>query len=500
MQRGDCFGRFETRGVRAPHIEQLAEDGVRFATCITPNLVCQPARASMLTGMLPLTHGVYDNGVDPDPTLARIGFATQFADNGYDTAFFGKAHFSSRETFAPTGSPECKQSSSGYGDNWNGPYMGFDDVRLCVLGHLQKSRKPVPPEGQHYERWFASRGARDEAWQLHTTELEPVTGAVRTWNSALPAVWHTSQWVADHTIEFLNKRGGDKPFLVWASFPDPHHPYAPPAPWHNEYDHQDVTMPASHELDLERRPWWHKAALTGTPKLDDPALRQNRKDASGAEPQSDRQLAHMTANYFAMISQIDHHVGRILDVLDARGLAENTIVVYTSDHGDLLGDHGLYMKGPMPYEGLLRVGCVMRGPGIPKGRTVSDPVSTLDLAATFYEYCDLEQPPDIQSRSLRPLIETDSASRDVAYSEWHLLPLRCGVELQLTTVRTKTHKMTLEQKSGAGELYDLTTDPDEMENLFTSSHRSAVQRELEDMIRARPGPIRSQLSEPVGIA
>ena len=135
---------------------------------------------------------------------------------------------------------------------------------------------------------------------------------------------------------------------------------------------------------------------------------------------------------------------------------------------------------------LLRVGMLFEGPGVPKGKVVADPVSTLDLPATFCDYAGVSLPGKVHSRSLRPLIETDTAQRDFALSEWDLRASRCGVDLALRTVRTKTRKLTLEKHSGAGELYDLAEDPHEMDNRFGDPAYAAVQRELMDMIASRP--------------
>jgi arylsulfatase A-like enzyme len=208
----------------------------------------------------------------------------------------------------------------------------------------------------------------------------------------------------------------------------------------------------------------------------------------------------MTANYYGMISQIDHNVGRILETLEQRGLAGNTLIVYTTDHGELLGNHGLYLKHPIPYEDLLRVALVVRGPGIAAGQVVREPVSTLDLAATFHDYADVRPARALQSRSLRTLLEARDEARPVAYSEWHVHPSRCGVGLKLRTVRTKTHKCTFELDSGAGELYDLVNDPEEMVNRFDDPAYGAVRKELHAMMRARPGEIVDPLPEPIGMA
>jgi arylsulfatase A-like enzyme len=200
-----------------------------------------------------------------------------------------------------------------------------------------------------------------------------------------------------------------------------------------------------------------------------------------------------------MISLIDHSVGRMLSALQDEGLDGDTLVVFSTDHGDLLGDHGLYLKGPTPYEALLRVGLLMRGPGIPRGQVVSDPVSTLDLAATFADVGGAQLHPDAQSRSLLP-VAAGTQSRDHAHSEWFVNEARCGVPLELQTVRARGWKCTIERASGAGELYDLRADPDEMRNLWDDPAGAALRREAQDMIRARPGPMLKERLPIVGMA
>lgn len=499
QQRADCYG-FENPVLRTPHLDRLAREGTRFSACITPNLVCQPSRASILTGLLPLTHGVWDNGVDLDPAVGGRGFAGALAAAGYRTAFIGKAHFATKSTFAPTGTPECHKSQAKYGPHWYGPYMGFQHVELCVLGHMHRTRPLERPPMGHYERWLLSRGSDEEAVELWKTDLGPEVGAAQTWYSALPAAWHNSTWIADRSIDFLTRRKAERPFCIWASFPDPHHAFDCPEPWSRIYDPQSIVLPKHRTRDLERRPWWHKAVLEGKPQLTDPTMYKFRAEGSRVPDQSDRQLAHMTANYYGMISQIDHNVGRILEALEHAGAAQDTLVVYTTDHGELLGNHGLYLKHPIPYEDLLRVGMVVRGPGVAAGQVVDQPMSTLDLAATFHDYSGVAPARALQSRSLRPLLEGGGATRDVAYSEWHVHASRCGVALKLRTVRTRTHKCTFELDSGAGELYDLVNDPEEMVNRYDDPAYARLRAELHDMMRARPGEIADPLPEPIGMA
>ncbi len=496
QQRADCYG-FEGRKVKTPHLDEMARNGTRFSSCITPNLVCQPSRSSILTGLLPRTHGVSDNGIDLPAATGESGFAGTLSRHGHATGLIGKAHFTTSHTFSPTGTPECRESSAQYGADWDGPYMGFDHVELMLEGH--NGFPPMkPPLGQHYERWYHADGQGEERTALYRKALPPLTDAHETWNSAMPVAWHNSSWIADRTIDYL-RSNKDQRFCVWASFPDPHHPFDAPEPWCRLHHPDEVDLPRHRELDLDRRPWWHRASLEGKPQMANERLRSFREKSSRTPHQSERQLRDLIANYYGMISLIDHQVGRLKLALRDLDLLDNTLIVYSTDHGDWLGDHGLLLKGPMAYEGLLRVGLLCEGPGVPKGKVVRDPVSTLDLAQTFCDYAGASLPPHVHSRSLRPLIETESASRDFALSEWDLRASRCGVDLALCTVRTESLKLTVEANSGAGELYDLVNDPDEMVNRFGDPAYATQQKMLVDMMNSRPDDVCAALPQ-VGMA
>jgi arylsulfatase A-like enzyme len=494
QQRADCYG-FEGRKVRTPHLDELARDGTRFSACITPNVVCQPSRASILTGLLPRTHGVSDNGIDLDPKIGELGFAEALNRRGYSTGYIGKAHFATFQTFKATGTPECLYSTDKYA-GWTGPYMGFQQVELMAEGH-NYWLPAKPPFGQAYERWYHADGRGEERNAQYLSRLPPETTAAQTWHSGLPPAFHNSTWIGDRAVDFLHKHK-DGPFCAWASFPDPHHPFDAPAPWSHLHHPDDVDLPEHRALDFDRRPWWHKASMEGKPIIQE-NLRRIREEYSRIGPQTDQQLRELIANYYGMISLIDHNVGRIMLTLRDLGLDKNTLVVFSTDHGDWLGDHGLILKGPMHYEGLLRVGLIMRGPGVPQGKVVADPVSTLDLPATFLDYAEASPLLPQHSRSLRKMIEGDE-TRDYAYNEWDLSASRCGVELKLRTVRTKTHKITVEQSTGAGELYDLANDPHEMDNRFDDAAYAKVRKELMDMIAERPDDALKERLPAVGMA
>ena len=207
-----------------------------------------------------------------------------------------------------------------------------------------------------------SAGTTATAWATSRTSCSapmpaPDThGAPQTWHSALPVAWHNSTWVGDRTIAYLNAHK-DEPFALWASFPDPHHPFDCPVPWSLLHDPDEVDLPPHRTLDLERRPWWHRASLEGKPKIRDGP----RQDPRGvfAHPGAQRPPAARPDRQLLRHDRADRPQCRPHPAeLHRLGLAENTLVIYATDHGDWLGDHGLILKGPMPYEGLLRVGCI----------------------------------------------------------------------------------------------------------------------------------------------
>ncbi|MGC6536943.1 MAG: sulfatase-like hydrolase/transferase [Candidatus Puniceispirillaceae bacterium] len=498
QHRADCLG-IEGRKIKTPHLDRLARQGTRFHSAITPCVICQPARASILTGQLPRTHGVHDNGIDLNPEIGEAGFAGTLARSGYQTAFFGKAHFSTYHTFSEEGSgtAECVKSSANYPDSWNGPYMGFEHVELMLIGH-NWFLPEAPPRGQHYERWYHKNGRGEELNRLYNENAKDTKGAAQTWHSKLPVAFHNSTWTADRAINWLQQDNrGDEPFCAWVSFPDPHHPFDAPEPWSHLHDPAEVDLPKYRKRHFDGRPWWHEQVLTAEP-TGTKKNAETRKKYSRIQEQTDEQLAEIIANTYGQIALIDHQVGRLMEVLDEQGLADNTIVIYSSDHGDWLGDHGLVLKGPMHYEGLLRVPLIMRGPDIAANAICDEPVSTLDLAATFIDYANTTPSLSQHGSSLRPVLE-DGANRDFALNEWELLPTRAGIALSLQTVRTKTAKLTIDRISGAGEMYDLAADPYELQNLFDHEDYADLQAELTAMLESRPDD-RLPLQVQVGMA
>ncbi len=500
QQRGDCYG-FMGRKVRTPHLDQLRGEGMHFRNCITPSPVCQPARAAILTGKLPKTNGVKDNGIDLRTERGELGFAAALTNVDYDTALIGKAHFATTQTFSPQTSAECKTGSADYPPNWNGPYMGFQHVELLTQGHWHKIRPPVtPPSGQHYEDWFFNVVGKESAFELWKSETRKGVGAAQTWASALPVAWHNSTWVADRSIHWLSNRHESNPFCLWISFPDPHHPFDCPEPWNLLHNPEDVDLPKFLEKDLNDRPWWHRRSLESEPDLSDPVLKRFRKQGSRMPDQSETQLREMTANYYGMISLIDHNVGRVIAYLREKDILDETIIIYTSDHGDHMGERGLYLKGPMLYDSLINVGMIVRGPAVAAGRSEDAPITTLDVGATLCDYAGTSLPTEAQSVSLKSCFEGAGSPHDAVYSEWDVAPSRCGVRLDLRTVHTGTAKLTIELQSGDGELYDLQSDRNEMKNLWNDPVAAELQNHMTNLLWSRPGIELNEFDEPIGVA
>lgn len=499
QHRADCFS-FARPDIKTPHMDALAARGTRFDRCYCPGPLCQPARASILTGMLPLTHGVRDNGIDlPDDMIER-GFAQQLTNSGYKTALMGKAHLATQFTFEPTGRPECRHTAPKYYDDWFGPYMGFNHVELFIDGPV-KWPYWEPPQGLHFTKWLFADGQGGAKNKLYDSGWHPSSKAQQTHIPDLPLPWHTSSWLGDRATNFIeNHDKDDDPFMLWVSFPDPHHPFDAPEPYGRMYNPDDVDIPKHRDLDLSRRPWWHEASLTGTPDTTE-EFRSIRENISRQSKLSERQLRDITANYFGMISLVDHNIGRIMAALTHKGIDQDTIVILTSDHGEFLGDHGLLFKGPMFYDSLIRVGLVAAGPGIDEGKVVQNVVSTADLAPTLIDFGG-GAPEGYHGQSLTPALRPNGNTddlRNMAHVEWGLDASRCGVDLDLRTVVTDRYRYTIELGSGDGELYDLTADPHEMDNLFYNIAYKDIRAELEGIRETRPNDIRAESLPIVGM-
>ena len=264
--------------------------------------------------------------------------------------------------------------------------------------------------------------------------------------------------------------------MTWISFPDPHHPFDCPEPWSRLHHPDEIDIPEHLERDFDTRPWWHRAVLENEP-TGSKENAETRKAYSRISGQSEQQLREIIANTYGQISLIDHQVGRLMIALDELGMRDNTYVIYSSDHGDWLGDHGLILKGPMHYEGLHRVGMIVRGPNVPAGKTITAPTTHhrrrthhvrlrrrgATANAARANHC---------ARCWKPTVRRARSPS----ANGNCIPTAPASPSSLRTVRTETAKLTVDLKSGAGELYDLSNDPNEMTNRFDDPAYKSLSR------------------------
>ncbi|MGD8830316.1 MAG: sulfatase-like hydrolase/transferase [Pseudomonadales bacterium] len=470
--------------VRTPNLDALAANARVFDNAWVANPICMPNRCSMLTGRMPTAHGVIFNDRSLAPNANT--FARQLSEAGYATALIGKAHIQhglSRNVVreqrkAPT-------LFSPYPDGWDelenpenylsesptiADFYGFQHVEFAI-GHGDAVA------GHHY-RWALGKGARPEQlnvdWGTDSPALARYEGWWQVYQSALPEAFHSTTFVTERTIAWLEEAAGSTgadgtPFFLQCSFPDPHHPFCPPGDWWRAYRPEDMLLPAT----------------LSDPLADAPAhLKLIRQLQPGRNPvqmfgASEDLVRHAMAAEFGLIEMMDRGIGRVLDRLYDLGLADNTIVVFTSDHGDMFGDHGLMLKATMHYQGCLRVPLLIAAPGKTPGRT-SAFASSLDLAQTFLDFASAPTFQDMQGVSLKPVVEDASADvRDHAYVEEDFPLALHGSPLPLKS-RTLIHGdyRYSRYSSGDCELFDLANDPDELRNLADERDARQIRAEL----------------------
>ena len=423
QQRWDTIRSLGNAHIRTPHIDRLVASGVAFENAYCQSPICTPSRASFLTGMYPsAAHGCM-NGNEAWDEAAPLVTKT-LADAGYDCGLAGKFHLS-----AAQGRIEPR-ANDGYrvfdwshhpGDDW--------------------------PEGHSYIEWLRSLG--------------------KDYNSIykrlgyIPSEFHQTTWCADRAIDFMREeRSG--PWLFSLNCFDPHSPFDPPQEWLEHYPEADMPGPLFRETDLAAQQRLEAV------NFQTPVRRPEEFNAKSYQ-----------AKYFAMIELIDHNVGRMLDALEASGQLANTVVIFTSDHGETLGDHGLLLKGCRFYESLVHVPLVVSWPGrFKQGLRSQALVELTDLAPTLLELAGLDVPSSMHGKPLTSLLEGTSEPghhREFVRSEFYRA--LAGVQSFGTMVRSQRFKQVVYHGHGLGELFDLESDPGEFDDLWDDPRLSEVRHD-----------------------
>lgn len=470
QQRTDTLGCYGSSFVRTPNIDGLARQGMRFDRAYTCSPVCTPSRVSLFSGQLPSRHGAWNVGVNyrgGDLALPR-----QLCDAGYQTHNIGKAHF---QAFGG-GFDESIESLGAWQKRFpafNGPYFGFEKVELS-LGHTTFG------VAGHYGAWVRDQVTRAQFDEFHRAKNNGefyFGGNAFDWS--MPTRLHSSVWTADRVISFLKSRDTNRPFMLAIGFQDPHHPHALPHDFHDRVDPAAVPLPDFTPGELDDKPphfgQAHRGELETSPFRGDYQV-AGQSGSIDYRKVSESQARAGRAYYHSMVQLIDAQMGRILATLDELNLTQNTIVVFTTDHGEMLGDHGLWMKGPFHYEQLVRVPLIVRWPGaLRAGRATSSLYSHVDLTPTLLSAAGVKAATPMDGVDLTPLLRGDAEQvREVAIVECVDDP-RC---LRLKTAVTQTRKLTWYAGQTFGELYDLEKDPAEKINRWNDPAYAADRASL----------------------
>lgn len=394
-----------------------------------------------------------------------------FKEHGYNTALIGKAHFQPYQHDPVSPSMESKARwKNGELDDWNGPYYGFDHVEITA-GHGEQVEGHY--EG-HYGRWrehnFPNLKLRFEGAQDYLRDPE-----FQCYKSAIPVEAHHSTWVADRAIAAIERQDGTCPFYLQVSFPDPHHPFTPPEPYASMFD--DVEFPEPHYVvgENENKPLPWREAMTQSP-FEGNGCAHHYPSFRGEVYQA------VLAHTHGMIALIDASIGRILTRLSDLGLDENTIVVFTSDHGDFLGDHGMLFKGPFCCRSLLNIPLIIAEPNGPKDR-VDSISSNIDVAPELLYRCGISIPEEFQGL---PLTRSgNNQFREYALSAaWYCRGSEyfnysiCTNEWRLTVYPVLTQGELYNHTISVMQSYNLSDDPFENQNQYNNPACNGPKEEL----------------------
>ncbi|MFY0610231.1 MAG: sulfatase-like hydrolase/transferase [Hyphomicrobiaceae bacterium] len=495
QHRADHLGCYGNPIVQTPNIDAIAGNGRRWERFYVANPICMPNRASIMTGRMSSLHGARHNGIplSKDQTT----FVELLKDAGYATGLIGKSHLQSF-----TGLPATNQYTpvdglhtppprlrDAYKNNrhtpdydlevvpkWdrpliermNGDFYGFEHVEVAA-DHADKASGDYLLWARSQEPDFDKLVGPENA--LPDNKIR----APQAWRTAVPEELYSTSWIADRSEDYLRARANeDQPFFLQMSFPDPHHPFTPPGRYWNMYDPADIPLPASFgKGHLPPIKAMREAMQQGT----DPRDNQNPFAVTADEA---RALIALT---YGSITMIDDAIGRVLRQLNELGMADNTVVVFTSDHGDYMGDHGLMLKLLLHYQGIIRVPFIWSDPGVPGDSAVSnDLASSIDISATILARAGVQPFNGLQGRDL---LSTPPPEAIIVEEDSQRLMVGFDRPQRVRTVVTDRYRMSLRHGEDWHELYDLKEDPHELQNLYGASASEKVRFETTDIMLRR---------------
>ena len=449
QQRYDTIAALGYPHVSTPNLDQLVRDGVAFERTYCQSPICTPSRASFLTGMYPSSIHVNRNGNPSFPDFPPL-ISRRLADVGYTCGLIGKLHLTSAYGRIET------RTDDGY-SYWQYSHAPRDDWE----------------QGHSYADWVGSKGAD--------------LGELTKQEAGVPAELHQTTWCAEKTIEFLEAKR-DRPWFASINIYDPHPPFNPPQAYRDQFDPRAVRPPLFRESDLAQQAKLGAVDFQSEGRNPDdldiksPILPQSPTPSYvEAETGGGRDARTLIAAYYAMIKLIDDQLGRILAALDSSGQRDNTIIIFSSDHGETLGDHGLIQKGCRFYEGLVHVPLIWSWRGtFAAGLRSKALVELTDIVPTLLEASGLAVPNYITGESLLPILMGERSPDE------HRNIVRCefidALDMPDASVATMhfdgRYKLIVYHNQHLGELYDLEADPGEFDDLWDSPVHQVRKSEL----------------------
>ncbi|MFG0335242.1 MAG: sulfatase [Maioricimonas sp. JB049] len=455
QQRFDTIAELGFPHMETPHLDRLVREGTTFTNCHITAASCAPSRASLFTGYYPHTTGVLKNA-----DLWRHSWIEQLADSGYRCVNIGKMH--SYPYHTPLGFHEryvVENKDRYLEERW---FFDEWDKALRARGHVKQQREQYRQRADYRQ----ALGAFD--WEL-------------------PEDLHSDMFVGDMATWWINTYPVTQPLFLQIGFPGPHPPYDPIPRYAQRYMEKDLPLLDVTQEELDAQPAALKELRQHNNEVDHDSV---VLDLDPSQEQRHRQRAY----YLANVTMIDEKIGEILRSLDQRGYLENSVVIFTSDHGDCLTDHGHSQKWTM-YDIITRMPMIVWSPGrFEAGRRIDGLCSQFDIGPAILELAGLEPAPDMEARSLLPALEGNNwQPRDYVFAEQAKDGILTGTEF-MTMVRSADWKLVHFLDQPDGQLFDLAADPDEVDNLWDSGDPADQSRKHELLDELREWRIRSALS------
>ncbi len=494
QHRADHLGCGGNKIVKTPSIDGIAAKGTRWDRFYVANPICMPNRASIMTGRMCSAHGARHNGIPL--SKEHTTFVELLKDAGYRTGLIGKSHLQSftglpaTNAFKPAEgltapSPHLRDAKKNNRHTpeydleditrWDRPLQDRTDGDFYGFEHVEIAADHADRASGDYLLWARKQRAdfNDLVGPENALSHNGIN-APQAWRTAVPEELYSTNWIADRSADWLSKRANDDaPFFLQMSFPDPHHPFTPPGKYWDMYDPDKIELPPSFgKGKLPPIKAMQKAMENGS----DP--RDNQSPFTVTEDEA-RAIIALT---YGMITMIDDAIGRVLKQLGDLGLAEDTVVIFTTDHGDYMGDHGLMLKLLLHYQGIVRVPFIWHDPMSPTNGQIDLGLgSSIDIAPTILARAGIQPYNGIQGRDLN-----DSKPPEAVIVEEDSQRLMTGFDRpqRVRTIITENHRMSLREGEDWHELYDLSKDPGELENLYDRPEVGHTRHKLtETMLR-----------------